>query len=276
MSQGNKKILIIGGGFAGIRVALDLSKKHLKNVKITLVSDRPHFEYYSALYRVVAGKSPLEVCIPLREVFEGTKVEVVKDKIISVSLEEKKVEGESGSHYTYDYLVLALGSETAYYNIPGLKEHSYNLKSISSALRLKNHLHQVFATYTRAPQDDKAPIAHIVIVGAGASGTELAAELATYSKEMALMHEVDPRLVTIDLIEAAPRILPQLPERVSDTVQKRLRMLGVNIFLSRIVLKEEVEMVYMKDMQMRTKTVVWTAGIAPHRLYCIKRLKVLS
>jgi len=123
-----KRVVIVGGGFGGISAALELEKKRIPNLKIVLVSDRSHFEYTPALYRVVTGRSPLEVCIPLREIFEGKEVEVLEDTIIEADLDNKTLKGKSESNYSFDFLVLALGSETAYFNIPGLKELSFNFK----------------------------------------------------------------------------------------------------------------------------------------------------
>ncbi|OGD92665.1 hypothetical protein A2697_02570 [Candidatus Curtissbacteria bacterium RIFCSPHIGHO2_01_FULL_41_44] len=261
-----QKVVIIGGGFGGVSTALDLSKLNIANLKITLVSDKPHFEYHPALYRVVTGKSPLEVCIPLEEIFAGKKVEVVEDKISKIQLEDKVVIGQSGSKYKFNFLVLALGSETAYLAIPGLMEHSFGFKSISEAIRLKNHLHAVFAKCKTASKEEKVCLVHIIIVGAGTSGTELAGELALYTKTLAKNHDIDPTLVTIDLIEAAPQILPSLPSDIAKNIEKRLRFLGINIFVNRTLLKEEIREVYLKDMKMKTKTVIWTAGVAPNAL----------
>lgn len=267
MGNSENKVVIVGGGFGGVRTALDLSKKSLVNSKIVLISDKPHFEYHAALYRVVTGRSPLEVCIPLTEIFENKDVEGIEDKIINIDLSNKILTGESGSNYTYDFLVLALGSESAYFDIPGLKEHSFGFKSITEALGLKNHLHAVFASCQTAPKEERVCLVHIVIIGAGASGAELAGELALYAKTLAKNHDIDPLLVTIDLIEMAPRILPQLSEDFSKKVEERLRFLGVNIFVNRIVEKEKVEKVYLHDMEMKTKTVIWTAGVKPNSLY---------
>jgi len=108
---------------------------------------------------------------------------------------------------------------------------------------------------------------HFVIVGGGASGVELAGELALYTKRLAKLHKIDPSLITIDLIEAAPRLIPALPEDFSERVRNRLHQLGINIFLNRMITKEEIEKVYLKDMEIRTKTVIWTAGVKPHHLY---------
>jgi NADH:ubiquinone reductase (H+-translocating) len=116
--------------------------------------------------------------------------------------------------------------------------------------------------------------AHLVIVGGGASGVELAGELAIHGRKMMKSHGLDPGLLTIDLIEAAPRLLPALPPEISERVFAHLGHLGVNVFLDRALVKETVEGVYLKDMQMRTKTVIWTAGVAVNSLY--KKIPGLS
>ncbi|HSX39406.1 MAG TPA: FAD-dependent oxidoreductase, partial [Candidatus Saccharimonadales bacterium] len=131
-----KKILIIGGGFAGIKCALDLEKAGLKDSKITLVSNMSHFEYHALLYRVVTGVSPLEVCISLNQIFKNKHVEVVKDEIVEVDIYNKQALARSQSRYTFDYLVLALGSETDYFNVQGLQKNAFTLKTTDDALKL--------------------------------------------------------------------------------------------------------------------------------------------
>ena len=167
MEQGIK-VVIVGGGFGGIRAALDLEKKVGDRAKIVLISDKPHFEYTPSLYRVVTGRSPLEVCVPLAEIFRGKRVEVIMDMVEAVSLKEQKVYGKSGSKYAYDYLVLALGSDTNYFNIPGLQESAFGFRSITEALRLKRHFHEAFSRCEVLSKEDKVCHTHIVVVGAGA------------------------------------------------------------------------------------------------------------
>lgn len=253
------KIVIVGGGFGGIRCALDLASNPLPHTKIILISDKPHFEYHPALYRVVTGRSPLEVCVPLRDVFAGKNVEVLRDTITAVNLKEKRLKGSSDSHYAFDFLVLSLGSETVYFHIPGLRELSFGFKSIAEALRLKRHLHELFSTGEKASPEERIGATHLTIVGGGASGVEMAGELAVYTKKLARKHRLHPSLIAIDLFEAAPRLLPALPEDVSQEVEKRLRSLGVRVFCRRIVTAQEIEE--------KTKTVIWTAGVKPHHLY---------
>lgn len=266
MNDGQKKIVILGGGFGGVRTALDLTRRRLPGVKIQLISDQPHFEYHPALYRVVTGRSPLEVCVPLSEIFGDTIVEVIAERINKIDLVARLLIGASGSRYSFDYLVIALGSETSYFGVSGLPDFSFGFKSIGEALKLKIHLHQIFAAASKDVTQDKVVSTHLVIVGGGASGVELAGELAVYSKILARKHSLDPLLITIDLIELAPRVLPGMSPAISAKVKARLHDLGVNIFLNRTLVREELSAIQLKDMAIQTKTVIWTAGVKTNAL----------
>jgi len=263
-----KKIIIAGGGFAGVRAALDLEKKRPPNTKITLISKLPHLEYHAALYRVVTGRNPLEVCIPLAEIFKNKDVEIVEDEIVKLDLADKQLVGKNEAKYKYDYLVLALGSQTSYYGIPGLKNMSYGLKSVNEALRLREHLHELFEKAAKSPDTDKKVTnAHFVVVGGGATGTETAGELASYTDKLSKNHGLPREFITIDLIHSREHLVPNLPEDFSEKIEHRLRHLGVNLFMNRRVIKEDIEKVYLKDMQLKTKTVIWTAGVTLNSLY---------
>ncbi|MES2023673.1 MAG: FAD-dependent oxidoreductase [Patescibacteria group bacterium] len=264
----SKHIVIVGGGFGGIRTALDLACKNLKDVKITLISDKPHFEYYPAIYKAVIGRSPLEICIQLSDIFKNKKnVEIIIDKIKNVDSVGKKITGENGA-YVYDYLVLALGSETVFFGIPNIANLAFGFKSINEAVKLNRHIHEMFdAHHENIQKEELVANLHMLIVGGGASGVEIAGELAVYLKKLSKKHGLDPSLATIDIIEAAPRILFALPEQISVHVTKQLRSLGINIFVNRALVNEDLEQVYMKDMSLKTKTVIWTAGIKVNSFY---------
>ncbi len=207
--------------------------------------------------------------LPLREVFAGKKVEVIEDRISEINREEKTLLGASQSRYHYDYLILGLGSETNYFNIPGLKEYSYGMKSITEALRLKQHITEALLTckidFTN--KTEQICDAHFVVIGAGATGVEMAGALAVYARALARGYGIDPSLVTVDLVEAAPKILPALPSLFTNRIEHHLRGLGVNIFLNRSIEREECEEVFLKDMKMKARTVIWTAGVRANSLY---------
>lgn len=261
------RVLIVGGGFVGIKCALELAKKKPSNIHIRLVSDRGHFEYHGALYRLVTGRSPLEVCLPLRTIFKKYDVDVVNDRVTEIYTKEKSVEGKSGSKYQYDTLVLGLGSETNHFNIPGLEELSYSMKTIEDALELKYHIHDTINKCLITREGQELHANNYVVVGGGATGVEVAAELAEYTKELAVKNGVDPSFMTVELIEAQNRLLPMLPESFSAHVEQRLRTLGVNIYLNRRILEQELDEVELSGMTFKTKTVVWTAGVYANKLY---------
>lgn len=261
------KIIIVGGGFAGIKAAREIDSRLGSRAEVTLISDKPFFEYYPALYRLVTGASPIEACVPLADMLVNTNVNVVVDRIVSVDPNGKQVTGTSGTVYQGDYLILALGSETAYFDLPGLSDLSFGFKSVNEALELKHHIHDLFIEHEHPSVAECVSHFHIVVVGGGASGVEIAGDLTYFLKKLTAHHKVDPSLITIDLIESSPRLVAALDPRVSARIEARLRKLGVNIYLNRSLVREEVEQVYLKDMSLKAKTVVWTAGTKVNGLY---------
>ena len=262
-----KRVLIIGGGFGGVLTALSLAQKQIPNLHITLVSDKHHFEYTPALYKLATGRSPMEMCIPLGQIFDGTHVDFLIDTMVGGSLSEKVIYGASGSHYTYDYLILALGAETTYFNIPGIAENSFSIKTVESTLKLKNHLHTIFNTHNGLSKGELMAQFQFVIIGGGPAGVELAGNIRRYARELAYHHGIPEKLITVDILQGAPRLLPTMSEKVSALALKQLNKLGINIILNKAVTGEDEKGVYLKDIQLNAKTIIWTAGVRANHLY---------
>ncbi len=276
--SGNKRILILGAGFGGVATALKLARSGARNVSVTLISDKPHHEFTPGTYRIVTGTSPKKVCIPLSDIFSKSSVQTVCDSVTKIDIKGGQVACSSGAVHEYDVLVLALGTDTAYFDIPGLREFSYGFKTIPEAVALRRHIERLYADcHKLQPETETALqkdggeralcLLHFVIVGAGPSGVEIAGELAACAQEFAGRYRVDRSLITIDLLESAAHILPSFPEKVAERISARLRSLGVNIFVNRALLAEEVEGIKVRGMTMKTETVIWTAGLIPNRLY---------
>jgi NADH:ubiquinone reductase (H+-translocating) len=259
------KVLVVGGGFGGIRAALDLAKQ--RNLSVMLLSDKPYFEYQPALYRVATAMAPLGAVVSLSEIFKGKSVEVIEDRVVEVSPERKTVTESSGKSYQYDFLVLALGSEVNYHGLSVLKSLTFCLKTVRDALRLYEHLNELFSSMEKATDEQKVEAGHVVVVGAGATGAEVAGGLTADLRRLAKEHNLDASYVTVDLIDSGSRPVEELPEEISSKVQARLRDLGVNIFLHREIVEEQIQEIYLKDMHLKTKTVVWAAGVTPNKLY---------
>ena len=263
-----RRVVIVGGGFAGVKAALELSKKGISGLKITLVSDKKNFEYHGALYRFATGGSPLEVCFPIREIVDVRKVELVIDKIDSIDSAKQMVHGESGSTYCYDTLILALGSETNYFSVMGAEDYSFGMKTIKDALALKEHIQNSIKECASIDKETALCAGHFVVVGGGATGVEIAAEIIELTKEVAGKFGLDRSIISVDLVESSKRILPMFPLNFSRKIEKRLKDLGVNIILTRTVLEEEIDGVTLSDtMNLKAKTVIWTAGAQANSLY---------
>lgn len=248
------RVVVVGGGFGGVRAALRLANK--VGFDVTLVSKQSYFEYHAALYRSATGRSPLEVAIPLSDFFESAgNVEVVKDEIVDIDPDAKTLTGASESVYRFDAVILGLGSVTEYFGIQGLEEYSYGVKTISEALELKRHLHENLVSKATAEKN-------YVVVGAGASGIELAAELSSYLSKIRRKHRLSSAAYKIELIEAGPQLLPTMPANYSKMVTRRLKKLRVKTYINNKVGAETADGIQLPGGSISSHTVVWTAGVA--------------
>lgn len=247
-----EKVLVVGGGFGGVKAALELAKD--ERFKVTLLSDEADFRYYPTLYRTATGGARANSSIQLAELFKDTPVTVVQGKATTIDRKAKTIGTEDGGQHPYETLIIGLGVVTNYFGIPGLPEYSYSIKTQSEAARLKAHLHQQLI-------DDRQPDLNYVVIGAGPTGIELAGELPGYLRKVMDNHGLAKRKVHIDLIEAAPRLLPRLPLDASRTIGKRLRKLGVKIYLNSIVQAATDDELTVSGKPIRSHTVIWTAGV---------------
>lgn len=266
MELSESRVVIVGGGFLGVSCALALARMSSR-IQITLVSNKEYFEYYPALYRVATGSSPLQACINLSDIFESYKnVEIIKDTVVHLDPESRTVRGEQGV-YRGDFVVIGIGSENNFFNIQGVEELSFNFKTVHGSLRLKKRLYELFDMSTRSELDEQLLNLHFVIVGGGPSGVELAGELAGYTRRLAQHYHIDPSLITIDLVEGEGRVLARLPESIGKIAEDRLHDLGIHLYTHRRLLRDESWTVFLQDMKLGAKTVIWAAGVQNNHLF---------
>ena len=247
-------VTIVGGGFGGVKTALELAKNS-KN-QITLISDRNIFQYYPSLYSTATGHAHFESWTNLGEIFaRHDNVHIVIDKITRIDPEAKVLMGESGNKYPYQTCVLALGSVTTYFGIQGLDMFSYGIKTEGEIRRLKQHIYHTIA-------ENRELDKNYIIVGGGPTGVELAASLGEYLKRLTKKYRIRHRAVHITLIEAAPRLLPRSAEVTSQKVKKRLEKLGVRVQLGKMVQSADEHGLIVSGKPVKSSTVIWTSGVA--------------
>lgn len=252
------KVLIVGGGFGGIKVALELANDN--RFQVTLVSDQQNFRYYPTLYHTATGGRVANSSIPLSKIFEDDDVKVVHAEAISLDRKARTLAFKDGKALPYDSLVLGLGMVTNFFGIPGMQEFSYSIKSIDEIARFKHNIHQQMI-------DEGKPDVSYVIVGAGPTGIELAGALPEYVREVMDRHGIKNKAVHVDLIEAAPRLLPRMPRDTSRMIARRLRRLGVKLRTGQAVQSLTSDDIVINGKPLRSHTVVWTAGTTNHAFF---------
>jgi NADH dehydrogenase len=259
MSNTSKtKILIVGGGFAGVKAALELGK--CEDCDVTLLSDHTHFRYYPGLYHTATGGRRNGANIRLENILYDTPGKFVRGMAVALDRKNKTVTTREGQELQYDKLILALGNVTNYFGIKGLKEYSFGIKSSEQAEEFRAHLHQQFI-------ENACPDLNYFIVGGGPTGIELAGALPSYIHKIMERHGVRDCKLNISLIEAAPHLLPRSPKDVSAAITKRLRQLGVKLYLGTAVQGEDADNLMFGDKKLPSKTVVWTAGVTNHPFF---------
>jgi NADH:ubiquinone reductase (H+-translocating) len=252
-------ITIVGGGFGGVKTALELAKESTN--QITLITEKPDFQYYPALYGAATGRSHLESWVPLDKIFAGKKnVAVQFDTIESIDPAAKMLIGKAGKSYSYETCVLALGTVTTYFGIEGLETYTFGVKSAAEIEKLKQH---VYADLAEGRGVDK----RYIVIGGGPTGVELAAALGSYLKKVSKHLNMTDSNMHVALIEAAPRVLPRMSERASAKVQRRLEKLGVKVQTGKTVESATEDMIMVSGELMTSDTVIWTSGVANHPFY---------
>jgi NADH:ubiquinone reductase (H+-translocating) len=254
-----QRVVVVGGGFAGVKVAQGLAGS--PHHQVTLISDHPDFRYYPSLYRTATGGRRVLVSMPLTELFERQKnITILQDRVTGLDRGTKSVTTQAGKTIAYDTLVLALGVQTNYFGIKGLPEYSYGIKTLQDAERLKRHLHDQLIS-------DKQPDLNYVIIGGGPTGIELAGALSEYMHAMATKHRLRRKKAHIDLIEAAPRILPRMPKDVARAVTKQLHRMGIKLYTNTAVQAQTADMLMVNNKKIKSHTVIWTAGVTNHPFF---------
>ena len=246
------KVIIVGGGFGGIKAALELSKR--SDIDVTLISDKDHFIYYPSLYSVATGGSSRQSFVPLKSIFEDTKVNIIVDTIETYDPHRKLI-CSADREYSYDKAIFALGVVTSYFGIRGLDQYSFGIKSAAEVDKFRRHIHDEMVSEHKLDKQ-------YVIVGAGPTGVELSAALASYITHIAEAHSVRHKNIRIKLVEAAPRVLPRMSEAASELVRERLAHLGVAVMTDEKVEWQDDDEVFVSGRSIPTHTVVWTSGVS--------------
>lgn len=226
-----KRIIIIGGGFAGLNAAKALRKA---DAEVIIIDQLNHHLFQPLLYQVaMAALSPGDIASPLREIVRRQpNTSVIMKEVVQIDKQAKKISTSDGNNFTYDFLIVAPGASHYYFGHPEWEQHAPGLKTIVDALTIREKILTAYE-YAECCADPELTKAYMrfVIVGGGPTGVELAgamAEMATQSLRKNF-RRIKPEQSEIYLIEGLPRLLPSFPEPLAEKARKNLQDLGVRV-----------------------------------------------
>lgn len=258
-----KRVVIVGAGFAGLTLAKKLSGK---TFQVILLDKNNYHQFQPLFYQVAScGLEPSSISFPLRKIFQRKKNIIIRiTEVLSVSPETKTVHTGIGA-ITYDYLVMAQGAVTNYFNNARLELHAYSMKSVSEALLLRNTLLQNYEqALSAASTEERLALLNVVIVGGGPTGVELAGAIAEMKRKILPKDypELDFRNMHIYLLEAAPRILNGMSAVSGNAVLEYLTGLGVEVQSNVSVTDYNGERVSLSNGNIiHSRCLIWAAGV---------------
>ncbi len=259
-----KQVVVAGGGFAGLQAAKTLGSR--AGVEVTLVDRHNHHVFQPLLYQVaMAQLSPADIAVPLRAVMSRhANIRTYQGSVEKVDTAARRVSTSFGE-LPYDYLVLAPGATHSYFGHDEWQEFAPGLKTLEHAREIRRRVLDAYeaAECSRDPETQRKLLS-FVIVGGGPTGVELAGAIAemgrfTLAKDFRNIHT---ELTRVTLVEAGPRLLPALPQALSDYSARALRELGVEVLTGTAVTKVTSDGVELGQGRIVAATVLWAAGVS--------------
>ncbi len=258
------RVVVIGGGFAGLYAARTLAAEP---VEIVLVDRKNHHVFQPLLYQVAtAALSPGDIASPIRGILHRYKnIEVLLGEVVGFQLDARRVELKDGNHLSYDYLVVASGATHSYFGHSEWSAIAPGLKTLEDATDIRRRVLLAFETAERTAAEgaDPGPL-NFVVVGAGPTGVELAGALVEIARGVLLkdFRHINPAAARVLLLEGGPRVLPSYPEDLSRSAEEQLRKIGVEVHTNMIVTSVEPGLVRVGETTIPSAVTLWAAGVA--------------
>ena len=251
------KVVILGGGFGGLAAARAL----YKDADVTVVDRHNYQTFLPLLYQVsTAGLAADHVAYPIRGALRKTSVKFRMASPINIDHRNKEVKLDSSETLKFDHLIVALGSVTADFGIPGVKEFALGMKSVSEALTIRAEIMRRFEDLCRFEDDTKFSV---TVIGGGPTGVEMAGAIAELIRGPLKSDQAQvAKNINVTLIEAGPRLLPPFATSLSARTKKDLEKLGVKVLLNTAVKELAHRKIFLKDgTSLQSEVTIWAAGV---------------
>ncbi len=257
-----KKVVVVGGGFGGLRVAQELKNA---DIEVILIDKTNHHLFQPLLYQVAtAALSPADIARPLREILSlQENVTVFMEKVVDVDTACHHIVLSNQQKIYFDYLVLAVGARHSYFGHPEWEKVAPGLKTLSDATNIREN---ILSAYERAElckhRDEAEKLLTFGIIGGGPTGVELAGAIAEIAHETMLKNfrRIAPEHTKIFLIEGSPQILAGYPLKLAQKAQQELEKLGVNVLTNRRVTGVSKDGIFIGNEFIEIQNLIWAAG----------------
>ncbi|MFC6835590.1 NAD(P)/FAD-dependent oxidoreductase [Halomarina ordinaria] len=249
-----ENVVVLGSGYAGAGAIKSIEDKLGDQVDLTWISDVDHHLVLHEAHRVVRNPAVKEkIAIPVEEI-KAPSTRFIQAEVTGIDTEDREVELDDGTTVTYDYCVVAIGSQTAYFGIEGLEEHAYTLKSLDHALDIHDAVKEAARDASRSDR------AQIVVGGAGLSGIQTAGEIAEFRDK----HRAP---IDIHLVEGLESVFPPGEPELQEKLDEMLRERDINIMTGEFIGKVDDETVYIgDDTELDYDVLIWTGGITGQKV----------
>ncbi|MDA3832513.1 MAG: FAD-dependent oxidoreductase [Spirochaetales bacterium] len=261
-----KRIVILGGGYAGVHAAKCLHKKMKKvkdKVEITLIDKNNYHTLMTELHEVAGARvDEASVKIKYDRIFAGKRVNVVQDEIEAIDFKKQELVSPTAT-YPYDQIIVSTGSESTDFGVPGIKEHGFMLWSLDNALEIREHVRATIeaASYEKDPVKRKN-LMTFVVAGAGFTGVEMLGELIEWLPILCKEYGANPAELDLKLVEGLGKTLNMLPDKPRHKAEKYMEKKGVEIRLNSLIVEATPDGIKLKNGdKIATKTLIWTCGI---------------
>jgi NADH dehydrogenase len=259
----NPRVVIVGGGFAGLQAAIHLAGKP---VEVMLIDRRNHHTFQPLLYQVaLAALSPGDIAQPIRSIFRNRQnVEVLMDEVVEIDAAVKSLHLHSSANIHYDYLILATGSTHSYFGHDDWEPYAPGLKTVEDAIEIRRRVLLAFElAERRAIEHGSHPPLNFVVIGGGPTGVELAGAISDISRLYMRkdFRHIDPGKAHVIVVEGAPRILASYPEDLSRKATEELQHLGVEVRNNAQVTDVQPGYVVANGQKIESVVTLWAAGV---------------
>ena len=276
MSNSKPRVLILGGGFGGMYAALEFERALGRgaDLDVTLVNHDNFFLFTPMLHEVAASDLDItNIVSPIRKLLHRVSFFHGEIEVIDLTHQRVGVSHGQDKHchlLAYDHLVLALGSTTNFFEIPGLADRAFTMKSLSDAIMLRNHLiaNLEEADYDGCGASLRAPLLNFVVAGGGFAGVETIAAMNDFLREaIRFFPHLRENMLRIILVSAGPVILPELGKKLGTYAQQKLADQQIEVHAKcKVTSVTDHDVILSDGTTVTTNTLVWTAGISPHAL----------